>query len=64
MTRSTSLHEGSFLFRGIYEDLLLEGDKFPRGDDCHAMATALDLALVGMLEGGADGDDLAWSQHL
>ena len=28
------------------------------------MATALDLALVGILEGGADGDDPAGTRHL
>ena len=45
------------IYVGIYEDLLLEGDKFPAGDDCCGVAAALDLALVGPLEGGADGDD-------
>ena len=25
---------------------------------------ALDLALVGLLKGGANGDDPAWTQHL
>ena len=28
------------------------------------MITALDLALIGMLEGGADRDDPAWARHL
>ena len=28
------------------------------------MATALDLALVGLLEGGADGDDPVGARHL
>ena len=28
------------------------------------MAAALDLALVDLLEGGADGDDPTWAQHL
>ena len=26
--------------------------------------TALDLALIGAIEGGADGDDPAWTRHL
>ena len=28
------------------------------------MAAALDLALIGLLEGGADGDDPVGTQHL
>ena len=28
------------------------------------MFAALDLALIGALEGGADGDDPAWTRHL
>ena len=38
-------------------DLLLDGRKLLGGDDCCGVIAALDLALVGMLEGGADGDD-------
>ena len=34
------------------------------GDDCQGMLAALNLALVGALEGGADGDDPAWARHL
>ena len=34
------------------------------GNDCCGVFTAFDLALIGTLEGGADGDDPAWSQHL
>ena len=41
----------------FFRDLLPESDKFPGGDDCRGVAIALDLALVGVLEGGADGDD-------
>ena len=47
-----------------FGDLLLEGGKLPRGDDCHGVATALDLALIGALEGGADGDDPTGAWHL
>ena len=43
--------------RRFFGDLLLEGGEFPRGDGCCGVAAALDLALVGPLEGGADGDD-------
>ena len=47
-----------------FGDLLPDGRKLLRGDDCRDMFAALDLALVGALEGGADGDDPAWSWHL
>ena len=46
------------------------GDLFPdvrglsRGDDCRGVIAALDLALIGALEGGADGDDLVGARHL
>ena len=49
---SLFLHVGCF-----FGDLLLKGGEFPGGDDCRGMAATLDLALVGPLEGGADGDD-------
>ena len=49
---------GRFLCIGcFFGDLFLEGGEFPGGDDCCGVASALDLALVGPLEGGADGDD-------
>ena len=41
----------------FFDDLLLEGDEFPGGDDCCGVAAALDLSLIGALEGAADGDD-------
>ena len=44
-----------------FGDLLLEGIEFPGGDDCRGMATTPDLAVVGTLEGGADGDDPTWT---
>ena len=53
------LHVGRF-----FDDLLLEGGEFPRGDDCCGMAAALDLTLVGSLEGGADSDDPVGARHL
>ena len=40
-------------------DILHEGRKLLRGEDCRGMIIALDLTLIGMLEGGADGDDPA-----
>ena len=48
----------------FFGDLLLEGGELPRGDDCCGVTAALDLALVGALEGGADGDDPMGTQHL
>ena len=44
--------------------LLFEGGEFSRGDDCYGVATILDLALVGALEGGADDDDPMGARHL
>ena len=52
------LHVGRF-----FGDLLLEGGEFPGGNDCRGMIVALDLALIGALE-GADDDDPAWARHL
>ena len=48
----------------FFDDLLPDGHKLSRGDDCHSVFAALDRALVGTLEGGADGDDPAWTRHL
>ena len=48
----------------FFGDLLPNGRKLLGGDDCHGMIATLDLALVGMLEGGADDDDPAWARHL
>ena len=47
-----------------FDDLLLEGGEFPRGDTCCGVTVALDLALIGTLEGGADGDDPMGAWHL
>ena len=58
---------------GVYEDLFgafyrLERHGQPlrraRGDNCCGVLATLDLALVGTLEGGADGDDPVWTRHL
>ena len=43
----------------FFGNLLPEGGEFFGGDDSCGMAATLDLALVGPLEGGADGDDPA-----
>ena len=40
------------------------GGELSGGDDCCGMIVALDLALIGVLEGGADGDDPVGSRHL
>ena len=48
----------------FFGDLLSDGLKLLGGNDCRGVFATLDLALVGTLEGGADGDDTARSQHL
>ena len=48
----------------FFGDLLPDGRKLLGGDDCYDMFAALDLALIGALEGGADGDDPTWTWHL
>ena len=48
----------------FFGDLLPDCRKLLGGDDRCSVFVALDLALVGTLEGGADGDDLAWTWHL
>ena len=45
-------------------DLLSDGRKLIGGDNCRGVFAALNLALIGTLEGGADGDDRAWTRHL
>ena len=45
--------------RCLFGDLLSEGHELCRGDDCCGVIAALNLALVGTLKGGADGDDPA-----
>ena len=56
---------GRFLGVGrLFGYLLLEGGEFPGGNDCYGVAATLDLALVGALEGGADGDDPMGARHL
>ena len=54
----------SLRVRCFFGDLLPDGRKLLRGDDCRGMFTSLNHTLVGMLEGGAYGDDPAWSRHL
>jgi len=48
----------------FFGDLLPDGHELFGGDDCRGVFASLDLALVGALEGGADGDDPAWTRHL
>ena len=48
----------------FFGDLLPDGRELFGGNDCRGVFVAFDLALVGMLEGGADGDDLARSRYL
>ena len=46
----------------FFGDLLPEGGEFPGGDDCCCMAASFDLAFIGPLEGGADGDNTVGSR--
>ena len=48
----------------FFDDLLPNGRRLLGGDDCRGIFVALNLTLIGMLEGGADGDDPAQSRHL
>ena len=48
----------------FFGDLFPEGGELSRGDDCCDVTAALDLALIGVLERGADGDDPVGAQHL
>ena len=48
-------------FGRFFDDLLPDGSKLFGGDNCRGVFAALDLALIGTLEGGANGDDLAWT---
>ena len=48
----------------LFSDFLLEGGELSGCDDCCGVTAALDLTLIGMLEGGADGDDPVGAQHL
>ena len=41
----------------FFGDLPLDGGELSGSDDCYGMAATLDLALIGALEGGVDGDD-------
>ena len=48
----------------FFGDLPPDGHELSGGDNCHGMIATLDLTLVGALEGGADGDNPTWTQHL
>ena len=41
----------------FFDDLLPDDRKLFLGDNCRGMFAALDLVLIGALEGGAEGDD-------
>ena len=47
-----------------FDDLLPNGRELFGGDNRRGVFTTFDLALVGALEGGANGDDPARTQHL
>ena len=48
----------------FFDDLLPNGRKLFGGNNYHGVFIALDLALIGMLEGGADGDDPTGARYL
>ena len=48
----------------FFGDLLPDGYKLLGGDNRCGVFAALDLVLVGALEGGADGDDPARYWHI
>ena len=48
----------------FFDDLLPNGRELLGGDDFCGLFATLDLALVGALEGGVDGDDPAGTWHL
>ena len=63
---TTAASEGPGRLLGVgrfFGDLPLDGGELFRGDDCCGMAATLDLALIGALEGGADGDDPAGARY-
>ena len=47
----------------FFGDLLPDGRELFGGDNCRGVLIALDLALVGALE-GVDDDDSTWTRHL
>ena len=47
----------------FFGHLILEGDELLGGNSCRGVAAAFDLAFVGTLEGGADGDDHMGAWH-
>jgi len=73
--RGTDAYHFTLRVAGVYEDLLflgvecffghliLEGDELLRGNSCRGVAATFDLAFVGTLEGGANGDDPVGAQH-
>ena len=45
----------------FFDDLLSNCCKLFGGDNCRGVFASLNLALIGTLEGGANGDDPAWA---
>ena len=45
----------------FFDDLLPDGRELFGGDNRHSVFATLDLGLVCVLEGGADGDDPMWT---
>jgi hypothetical protein len=74
--RGADAHHLALRVVGVYEDFLgalcgLEGPSQPlgvkcflRGDSLRGELAALDIALIGALEGGATSDDPTWAWHL
>ena len=48
----------------FFDDLHPDGRELFGGNNRRGVFTALDVTLIGTLEGGADGDDPAWTRHL
>ena len=50
--------------RCFFNDVLPDGHELFGSDNCRGVFAALDLALIGALEGDADGDDPMGAWHL
>ena len=47
--------------RCFFDNLLPDGHELFGGDNWRGVLIALNLTLIGVLEGGADGDDPTWT---
>ena len=62
MVPSTGLKDqDNFVVERFFDDILPDGHKLFGGNNCRGVFTTLNLALIGTLEGGVDGDDPAWT---